>query len=271
MILLDSKAYPFIDPVLFQIGPISLRWYGLMYLAAFALAYLLIRSELRRRGGPVPVDSADDLLFHMILGVLIGGRVGYVLIYNLPYYLGHPLHAFAIWEGGMSFHGGMIAMVLAGYLWSRRHSAPFLELADVVVVAAPTGLMFGRIGNFINGELFGRVTDLPWGIVFPMGGPLPRHPSQLYESVLEGLLIFLFLWWLRLRVHTPGTLLAAFIIAYGVLRFLVEFFREPDPQLGFIVAGLSMGQLLCIGMILVGLVLLIFIRRTGSQHDEQTS
>ncbi len=270
MILLDTKAPLFIDPVLLQLGPLSLRWYGLMYLVAFVVAFCLIRSELKRRGGPVPAACADDLLFHMILGVLIGGRLGYVLIYNLPHYLSHPLEVFAIWQGGMSFHGGMIGMIVMGFVYARRTGVSFLELADVVVIAAPIGLMFGRFGNFINGELFGRVTDLPWGMVFPMGGPLPRHPSQLYQALTEGLVLFLFLYRLRLHVSKPGSVLAAFIIGYGAIRFLVEFFREPDPQLGFVLAHFSMGQVLCLGMILLGLVLLIYVWWNGSSHNERT-
>ncbi|MEW6352258.1 MAG: prolipoprotein diacylglyceryl transferase [Thermodesulfobacteriota bacterium] len=266
----DPQAYFLIDPVLFQLGPFSLRWYGLMYLVAFVVGYFLIRADLARRGGPVPSACADDVVFHMILGVLLGGRIGYVLIYNLPHYLAHPQEVFAIWQGGMSFHGGMIGMIVMGYLYARRHGVALLELADVVVLAAPIGLMFGRLGNFINGELFGRATDLPWGMVFPMGGPVPRHPSQLYQALTEGLLLFLFLYWLRLRVSKPGSVLAAFIVGYGAVRFVIEFFREPDPQLGFVAGHLSMGQVLCLGMIFAGLVLLIYVWLHGSSHNEQT-
>lgn len=262
-----SDSYIFIDPVLVRIGPLEVRWYGIMYLIGFALGYLVIRSELRRRKGPVPPESADDLLFYLILGLLIGGRVGYVLFYNLGVYLTKPWEILAVWHGGMSFHGGLIGMVLAGFLFARRHNASFLELADIGALAAPPGLMLGRIGNFINGELFGRVTTVPWGIVFPLGGNQPRHPSQLYESFLEGPILFAFLWWLRVRTRHDGEVVAAFLIGYGVVRFLIEFFREPDEQLGFLVLGLTMGQILCLFMILAGLGLLAFVRVRGVPHS----
>jgi phosphatidylglycerol---prolipoprotein diacylglyceryl transferase len=255
-----KMTYPIIDPVLMRIGPLEIRWYGLMYLCAFALAYLVIRAELRRKGGPIPAESADDFLFHLILGVLIGGRLGYVLFYNLPAYLTAPWEIFAIWHGGMSFHGGLIGMVIAGWLFGRRHNAPFWELADIGALAAPPGLLMGRIGNFINGELFGRVTTLPWGMVFPGGGHLPRHPSQLYEGLLEGPILFAVLWWLRKRTRVPGEVLAAFLMGYGICRFSVEFVREPDPQLGFVFHGLTMGQVLCLLMIASAGALIIYLR-----------
>ncbi|MBI5571708.1 MAG: prolipoprotein diacylglyceryl transferase [Desulfomonile tiedjei] len=274
--------YPFIDPVLIHIGsldlgwfhtpPLEVRWYGVMYLAGFALAYLIIRSELRRKQGPIPPEGAEDFLFQLILGVLIGGRLGYVLFYNLSVYVSAPWEILAVWNGGMSFHGGLIGMVVLGFLFARRHHASFLELADIGALAATPGLMLGRLGNFINGELFGRVTTAPWGIVFPLGGPLPRHPSQLYESLFEGLILFLILWSLRRRLRIHGQLLGVFLIGYGIFRFLIELVREPDPQLGFVFEGLTMGQILCLCMIVGGISLLLFLRgqRAGTNRSPGT-
>ncbi len=259
--MMAALSYLYIDPVLFRLGPLEVRWYGLMYLLGFVAGYFVIRSELKRKNGPIPVDQADDLLFYLILGLLVGARVGYVVFYNAKAYLHAPWEIFAVWHGGMSFHGGLIGMVVAGFIFARLRGAPFMELADIGALSAPIGLMLGRLGNFINGELFGRVTTVPWGIVFPEGGPLPRHPSQLYESFFEGPVLFLFLWWLKSRTKCHGEVLAAFLIGYGVLRFSIEFFREPDVQLGFIVYSLTMGQLLCIAMTLAGVGLLIFVRR----------
>lgn len=257
---MNIPQYPFIDPVLVQIGPFEVRWYGMMYLGGFFLAYLIIRAEFKRRQGPLPPQAAEDFLFYLILGVLIGGRLGYVLFYNLPMYLEAPWEIIAVWHGGMSFHGGLIGMVCFGYVFARKHHAPFWELADIGALAAPPGLMLGRIGNFINGELYGRITDLPWGIVFPQGGDLPRHPSQLYESALEGPVLFAVLWVMRRRTKHPGELLCLFLMGYGVARFAVEFVREPDPQLGFVLWILTMGQLLCFGMILAGGFLFTYFR-----------
>lgn len=265
-----TSFHHWIDPVFLRLGPLDvpwygpltleIRWYGLMYLFGFALAYLVIRSELKRKQGPVPVEATDDFLFHLILGVLIGGRLGYVIFYNLPVYLHAPWEIFALWNGGMSFHGGLIGMVISGWLFGRRHHAPFLELADIGALAAPPGLMLGRLGNFINGELYGRVTTLPWGMVFPQGGNLPRHPSQLYECLLEGPVLFAILWFLRRRIAVSGQLLACFLMGYGVCRFLVEFVREPDPQLGFVLFGLTMGQVLCFCMIVFGAGMFVYLR-----------
>lgn len=268
---MTGQPFPFLDPVLLRIGPLELRWYGLMYLFGFACAYVIIRAELRRRQGPVAPEAAEDFLFYLILGVLIGGRVGYVLFYNLSVYLSAPWAIFAIWQGGMSFHGGLIGMVVSGYVFARKHQARFLDLADIGALSATPGLMLGRVGNFINGELFGRVTDLPWGIIFPMGGDLPRHPSQLYESLLEGPVLFGILWWLRLRTRQPGELLAAFFVGYGAFRFAVEFVREPDPQLGFVISCLTMGQVLCLCMIGAGVALFVYLRITGGDENTRST
>ncbi|MBM4326494.1 MAG: prolipoprotein diacylglyceryl transferase [Deltaproteobacteria bacterium] len=271
----SDTPYHFIDPVLWRIGPLELRWYGLMYLIGFIGAYFIIRSELKRKQGPIPVEAADDFLFYLILGLLIGARVGYVLIYNFRAYLEAPWEALALWRGGMSFHGGLVGIIVAGFLFMRRWKAPFLALTDIAAVAAPIGLMFGRIGNFINGELYGRVTDLPWGVVFPVAGPDPRHPSQLYEAFLEGPVLFGILWRLRTRVRHTGYLSAAFLVLYGAFRFCLEFLREPDAQLGYFFTWFTMGQLLCLGMIALGAA--IFLRTSlgaetrPSQEDRQGS
>jgi len=253
------------DPVLWRIGPLELRWYGMMYLLGFVAGYFVIRSELRRKDGPVPVESADDMLFYLILGLLIGARLGYALIYNLKVYATAPWEILAFWHGGMSFHGGLAGMVIAGWIFARRRRAPFLELADIGALAAPIGLMLGRFGNFINGELFGRVTTLPWGVVFPLGGTLPRHPSQIYEAIFEVPMLFGVLWGLRKRTRRPGEVLAFFLILYGVFRFLIEFFREPDHQIGFIMKWLTMGQILCIIMIAAGIGLLVCLPRVKAK------
>ncbi len=265
--MMAALSYAFVDPVLFSVGPVEIRWYGFMYLLGFAAGYFIIRSELKRRNGPIPVEQADDLLFYLIMGLLVGARLGYAIFYNAQAYLYAPWEILAVWHGGMSFHGGLMGMVIAGLIFARLRGAPFLELADIGALSAPIGLMLGRLGNFINGELFGRVTTASWGIVFPEGGPLPRHPSQLYESFLEGPVLFMFLWLLRVRTNYRGEVLAAFLIGYGILRFFIEFFREPDIQLGFIVYSLTMGQLLCMTMILTGIGLLVFVRRGPSKVE----
>ncbi len=260
-----AVSCPIIDPILLKLGPVEIRWYGFMYLMGFVAAYFVIRSELRRKGGPIPVNAADDFLFYLIVGLLLGARIGYALFYNFGAYWQAPWEIFYVWHGGMSFHGGLIGMVLAGLIFSYTRKANFMSLADIGALSAPIGLMLGRIGNFINCELFGRVTTAPWGIVFPNGGNLPRHPSQLYESFLEGLVLFTVLWLLRRKTLIHGQILAIFLMLYGVFRFLVEFVREPDPQLGFIFLGLTMGQLLCLGMTAAGWLLFDYLRKHGTE------
>ncbi len=252
--------YFLMDPVLLRLGPLEIRWYGLMYLVGFAIAYLIIKSEFKRRGGPLPTEAAGDFLFYLILGLMLGARIGYVIFYNLDVYLYQPWEIFAVWRGGMSFHGGMLGMILSGWIFSRSRNASFLELADIASLSVPLGLMAGRIGNFINGELYGRVTAVPWGLIFPGAGDLPRHPSQLYEAFMEGPILFIVLWSLRRRMTTQGTILALFIILYGLFRFLAEFFREPDVQLGYLYFGLTMGQILCLMMIVGGSILMLALR-----------
>lgn len=253
--------YPDIDPVIFRIGPFEVRWYGVMYLLGFLASYLLVRYQAAKKRLPIPKERIESLYSALIIGLLVGARLGYVVFYNPAYYLTHPLEIFAVWHGGMSFHGGLIGSVFAGYLFCKRAKLDFWQLADLVIATAPVGLGLGRLANFINAELYGRVTDAPWGMVFPGGGPLPRHPSQLYELLLEGVLLFLILWFAKDRVRRTGVLTALFLILYGLFRFFVEFFREPDPQLGFILGLFTMGQLLSVAMMIAGAVLLALRKR----------
>ena len=248
--------FPHIDPVFLRLGPLEFRWYGLMYILSFLAAYFVIRAGAKRRNIPLTADDAADLVFTVAMGIIIGGRCGYILFYNFSYYLANPLKLFAVWEGGMSFHGGLTGAILAGVLYARKKKIPFMHLADLGFLTAPIGLFLGRLGNFINGELYGRVTDVPWGVIFPNGGKFPRHPSQLYEAFLEGPLLFALLWIAGRKKHPAGLVLWAFIALYGCFRFVVEFFREPDSQLGYLLSELSMGQLLSIPMMALGAVMI---------------
>jgi phosphatidylglycerol:prolipoprotein diacylglycerol transferase len=253
--------YPHIDPVMVRIGPFAVRWYGIMYLVGFTASYALVRYQIKKRGLALTGDFLDTLYTWLFLGLMIGARLGYVIFYDLSSYLSHPLEIFAVWHGGMSFHGGFIGSVLAGVWCSKRFKVDPWQVADLIMVTAPIGLGCGRLGNFINGELFGRVTNVPWGMVFPAGGPLPRHPSQLYEFLLEGVVLFTILWIMKDRVLRSGRLTALFVILYGVFRFVAEFIREPDPQLGFILGPFTMGQLLSSLMAFAGAALLYLKRK----------
>ena len=252
-------TFPQIDPVIFQIGPLAVRWYGLMYLLGFAAAYMLIQHLVRLRNLALDKDGVSDLLFYAVLGVVLGGRLGYVLFYNPMQYLSRPLDIFAIWQGGMSFHGGLLGVVIASLIFCRRRKLTILLTGDILVTSAPIGLGLGRLGNFINGELWGRVTDHPWGMVFPGGGALPRHPSQLYEAFFEGLVLFVILYLLHRRKVTAGIPFFSFFIGYGLFRFLIEFVRQPDAHLGFLWGGATMGQLLSLPMVVFGLSGCLFI------------
>jgi len=247
-------TFPQIDPIIFQIGPLAVRWYGLMYLLGFGAAYLLIGHLSRLRNLALNKDGISDLLFYGVLGVVLGGRLGYVLFYNPAQYLSRPLEIFAVWQGGMSFHGGLLGVVAASVIFCWRKKLPILLAGDVLATSATIGLGLGRIGNFINGELWGRVTDQPWGIVFPGGGSLPRHPSQLYEATLEGLVLFIILYLLHRLKVAEGVPFFSFFVGYGLFRFLVEFVRQPDAHLGFLWGGATMGQLLSLPMIVFGLI-----------------
>jgi phosphatidylglycerol:prolipoprotein diacylglycerol transferase len=244
---------PHIDPVFLRIGPLEFRWYGLMYIIGFIAAYFIIIAGVKRKKIGFSRDDVADFVFTVAIGVILGGRIGYILFYNLSYYIGHPLKVFAVWEGGMSFHGAFTCAILAGLYFVRKKGVPFFQMADIVTPAIPIGLGLGRIGNFINGELYGRVTSVPWGMVFPNGGNLPRHPSQLYEAILEGPVMFLIVWFLGRTERPAGVIFWSFIALYGLFRFFVEFFREPDQQVGFLLGPFSMGQMLSFPMLLLGL------------------
>lgn len=253
--------FPSIDPVFLRLGPLQFRWYGLMYVLGFILSYFIIRSEVRRKKLELDAEGIADLIFSMAVGVVLGGRLGYVLFYDLAAYLARPLKILYIWEGGMSFHGGMLGVAVAAIWFARSRKLPLLQLADLAALAAPVGLGLGRIGNFINGELYGRPTDLPWGIIFPEGGPLPRHPSQLYEAFLEGLVLFFVVRWCARRIPLNGAAVAAFLAGYGLFRSFVELFRQPDSQLGLFWGFFSMGQLLSLPLFVCGVGLLWWLWR----------
>ena len=257
--------YPHIDPVAVKIGPLSVHWYGLTYLAAFALFMLLGVRRLRHQPFASVTDPApwtrkdvEDILFYGVLGVIVGGRLGYCLFYKPSFYLTHPLEIFAVWQGGMSFHGGLLGVIFALVLYARSRHRPWLQVADFVAPCIPLGLAAGRVGNFINGELWGRFApvDLPWGMVFPQSGSmLPRHPSQVYQFLMEGVLLFVVMWLYARKQRGEGQVAGLFLIGYGVLRFAAEYFREPDDFLGLLSLGLSMGQWLCVPMVIAGLLL----------------
>ncbi len=259
-------TFPAIDPVLFSLGPLQIRWYGLMYVLGFAASYFLVRKQIRDTNDKKLGREFENLNFVLILAVIVGGRLGYVLFYNFSYYSDRPLEILATWHGGMSFHGACIALIIAGWAFCRIRGLDFWKTADSYAVTIPIGLGLGRIGNFINGELYGRTTDLPWGMIFPGGGPHPRHPSQLYEALLEGAVLFIILWALKGKTHPPsrnwphGSMLALFLALYGFFRFLVEFFRQPDAQVGYVLDSLTMGQLLS-SMMVAGGLLLWWLRR----------
>jgi phosphatidylglycerol:prolipoprotein diacylglycerol transferase len=255
-------VHPQFDPVALQIGPLAIRWYGLMYLLAFLAFYLLGRWRLRRthygQGTGLAPSDVEDLLFYGVVGVVLGGRLGYVLFYKPAYYLQHPLEILAVWQGGMAFHGGLVGVLVACALFARRRGLGFLQLMDFVAPLVPLGLAAGRFGNFLNGELWGRATDLPWAMVFPQSGTaLARHPSQLYQFAGEGLLLFVLLWAYSSRPRPVGRVCGMFLLGYGVMRFAAEFAREPDAFLGLLAGGLSMGQLLSLPMMAAGLYLLL--------------
>ena len=258
-------TYPDIDPIAISIGPLAIHWYGLMYLVAFAAGGLLGRYRARQIPGQWGNNEIWDLVFYIAVGAVLGGRLGYALFYNTGYYLSHPLEILWVWTGGMSFHGGLIGVVLAVVLFARRSQRRFFEVADFLAPLCAPGLLAGRIGNFINQELWGRVSDVPWAMVFPAGGPLPRHPSQLYEAVLEGVILFVIVWSFASKPRRPGQVSGLFLLGYGVFRFFVEFYREPDVHLGPIALDwMTMGQLLSIPLIVAGAWLLMRRAPNGS-------
>ena len=256
--------HPEINPVALQLGPLAIHWYGLTYLAAFGLFFFLATLRLKHQPyasitGPGAWSRRDieDILFLGVMGVVIGGRVGYCLFYKPAYYASHPLEIFYVWQGGMSFHGGLIGVLVSQWWFARSRQRPWLQVMDFIAPCVPTGLAAGRAGNFMNGELWGRVADpsLPWGMLFRGGGPLPRHPSQVYQFLLEGLLLFILLWLYARKPRKMGQVSGAFLFGYGVFRFIAEFFREPDAHLGILQLGMSMGQWLCVPMVAGGIAL----------------
>jgi len=259
--------HPQFDPVAFSLGPLSVRWYGLMYLIAFVQFILLGRYRIRTRPAPLTVTQLDDLLFYGMLGVIVGGRLGQVLFYEPAYYLAHPLEILAVWKGGMSFHGGFLGVLVAMGLWSRKHRVAWFDVTDFIAPLVPLGLAAGRIGNFINGELWGRVADasLPWAMIFPQSGDIqPRHPSQLYHVGLEGLALFAILWFFSRRPRPRAAVSGVFLIGYGAFRFITEFFREPDHGIFGQSYTISMGQWLSLLMILIGVAMLALAYRRKS-------
>jgi phosphatidylglycerol:prolipoprotein diacylglycerol transferase len=258
--------HPEFDPIAFHVGVVAVRWYGLMYLIGFALGLILGRSRIRsNQNSSMSIREFDDLLFYIVLGVIIGGRLGYSIIYDLGNVIRTPLSVFFVWEGGMSFHGGLIGVCIAILVYASVKQKNWLVLGDFVAPLVPLGLAAGRVGNFINGELWGRPTEVPWAIVFPQSGSfVGRHPSQLYEFFFEGLVLFMILWVFSKRQRPVGVISGLFLACYGFFRFSIEFMREPDQHLGLLSFGLSMGQWLCVPMIFIGLILVTrAIRRNG--------
>lgn len=261
--------YPSIDPIIVSIGPISLRWYGMMYLLGFIAAYLLGRHRSKQVWSPMQVDQVEDLVFYGAVGAVLGGRIGYVFFYGFDRFLTDPLWLFRVWEGGMAFHGGLLGVIFALFLYARKLGQPLAAVCDFVAPIAPIGLGLGRLANFINGELYGRATDVPWAMVFPSDPEsLARHPSQLYQCLLEGLVVFVIVYSFSHRRRPLWAVSGVFLLAYGVARFAVEFVREPDASL--LLDWMTRGQLLSMPMIIIGLAMLIFsytqFRRQGSIH-----
>jgi phosphatidylglycerol---prolipoprotein diacylglyceryl transferase len=256
-------AYPVIDPVALRLGPFSVRWYGLAYLLGFVCAGLVLRQIARRWKLGLTDDDVVTIMLGAVLGVVIGARLGYVALYGGAYYWSHPALVFALWDGGMSFHGGLVGIIVAAAVVGKLLGMPWLTLCDLGAIGAPIGIFLGRLANFVNGELWGRVTTVPWAMVFPNAGPLPRHPSQLYEAVLEGLVLLGVMVWLATRERVPyrGTVLGWMLVVYAVFRIGVEFLRQPDVQIGFLPGGVTMGQLLSVPLLVCGIALLVWSHR----------
>jgi phosphatidylglycerol:prolipoprotein diacylglycerol transferase len=260
--------FPAIDPVLVHLGPFAIRWYALAYIGGILLGWLYARALIRNGslwGGqaPLKVEDFDDFIVWVTLGIILGGRIGYVLFYNLDFFLAHPIEILQLWNGGMSFHGGFTGCVAAVMLFARNRGIPMLSLGDMACAVGPIGLLLGRLANFINGELWGRPADVPWAMIFPTGGPIPRHPSQLYEATLEGVVLLLVLW-LCMRagaLKKPGLIIGLFAIFYAIARSTCELFREPDAQLGFLWGGLTMGMILSIPLFLAGVGFVLYAQR----------
>lgn len=259
-----------IDPVIFHLGSLQIRWYGLMYVIGFLIAGFLGRKLVREKFFAITEKQVDTFITYTMVGIFSGARLTYCLIYNPSYYLKNPLEIPAVWHGGLSYHGAIIGLLVALSVFAKNYKLPWLQVFDVTALIGSQGIFFGRIGNFINGELYGRITEVPWGVVFPEGGPSPRHPSQIYQAFLEGLLVFIILWCLKKRFKIYGLLSAYYLVLYGVFRFIIEFFREPDVQMGYYFNIFTMGQILCFFMILGGLFLIyISIKKNISVNHKK--
>ncbi|MEI8054770.1 MAG: prolipoprotein diacylglyceryl transferase [bacterium] len=257
--------YPHIERIAIQIGPITIYWYGIMYLLGFALAWWLATLRARKLKLNWSNETISDFIFYCCVGGVLGGRLGYVLFYEPSYFLHHPLSILATWHGGMSFHGGIIGLIISLVFFARKVKLPFLTMLDFTAPLAPLGIALGRIGNFINSELLGRATTVPWGVIFPNGGPMPRHPSQLYEALAEGIFLFIVIWLYSTKPKPRGTVSALFFLVYGMARFGCEFFRQPDQHLGFIALNwLTMGQLLSLPVIIIGITMLVLFRKAST-------
>ncbi len=266
-------TFPEIDPVAISLGPVKVHWYGIMYLVGFGLAWWLGRRRANRPGSGWTEQQLSDLIFFGALGVVLGGRIGYMLFYNLSGFLADPVSIFKVWQGGMSFHGGVLGVIIAMSLFGRKFGKSFFEVADFVAPLFPLGYAAGRMGNFINGELWGRVTEVPWGMVFPHAGSLPRHPSQLYQAFLEGIVVFIILWAFSGKSRPRMAVSAMFLLLYGAFRFIDEFFRQPDAQLGFVALDwMTMGQILSIPMTVAGGIMLWWAyRKPLGDNNEATT
>ena len=262
-------TFPQIDPVIFSVGPLQVRWYGMMYVLGFIATIVLVKYQIKKFGFKELEKDFENLNLVLIISLVLGGRLGYVFFYNFSYYLQHPSQILATWQGGMSFHGGLLGVIFGALVFCKKKGLDFWRVTDMYTVTIPIGLGLGRLGNFINAELYGRVTDASWGMVFPGGGPLPRHPSQLYEAFLEGVVLFCILWILKEKQKPPsswayGSMLAIFLILYGIFRIIIELFREPDAHLGFLAGGMTMGQLLSSFMIIGGIILFLVRKKQAA-------
>jgi len=271
VIFVTMLTYPHIDPIALQIGPLKIHWYGIMYLVAFGAAWWLGNHRARKPDSGWTAEQISDVVFYGALGTVLGGRIGYTFFYNLTGFLVDPTVIFRVWEGGMSFHGGFLGVLIAMWIFGRKYKRTFFEITDFIAPLVPVGIAAVRFANFINGELWGRVTTSPLGMIFPTGGPLPRHPSQLYEMASEGVLLFIIVWLYSSRSRPRMAVSGVFALGYGSFRFIMEFFRQPDEQLGFIAFDwLTMGQLLSTPLIILGITLLFFAyKHRDSQGDTQ--